>query len=328
MSKIFSAASLQKVDLPTPTFTVPGIIPDGYSILAGRPKKGKSWLMLGLAIAKASGGRALGSIELEPAEVLFLGLEDTSRRLKDRMTAILGDQPWPPGLHFAVDWPRLGDGCESQLMTWLAAHPNARLVVIDTVPKIKPRVTGRESLYDSDYAISAALKGIADKSHVSIVGVQHTRKAGSEDVFDTVSGTLGTTGGADAILILQRDSGRRDAKLSITGRDIEEQQLELRWDPDICSWIQAGDGLSPERAELIDLLKRSGGSVSVREIAENLGKSPAAIKALTWRMSNAGQIRSDGNAHFSLLHVTTATKETRATGVIVQLEQLSNGATL
>jgi len=65
---------------PAPAWIVPGILPEGFVILAARPKKGKSWLALNIAVAKASGGCALGrpDLRLEPAKVLYLALEDAS----------------------------------------------------------------------------------------------------------------------------------------------------------------------------------------------------------------------------------------------------------
>ena len=68
----FTAADLMKEDLPPVRWAVPGILPEGLSLLAGKPKLGKSWLALGLAVAKASGGVALGKIPVEQGEVLYL----------------------------------------------------------------------------------------------------------------------------------------------------------------------------------------------------------------------------------------------------------------
>ena len=47
---------LLDADFPEPTWTVPDYIPVGLVSLAGRPKIGKSWMALQLAIAKGSGG--------------------------------------------------------------------------------------------------------------------------------------------------------------------------------------------------------------------------------------------------------------------------------
>jgi len=78
----WTAAELRDLKFPEPRWAVPGIIPEGVTLLGGAPKIGKSWLALGLSLAIASGGKALGSVEVEPGAVLYLALEDTGRRLQ------------------------------------------------------------------------------------------------------------------------------------------------------------------------------------------------------------------------------------------------------
>ncbi|MDP2815826.1 MAG: AAA family ATPase, partial [Rectinemataceae bacterium] len=56
--KTFTASDLAKMVFPEPKWAVPGLLPEGLTILAGRPKRGKSWMGLGLALAVASGGKA------------------------------------------------------------------------------------------------------------------------------------------------------------------------------------------------------------------------------------------------------------------------------
>lgn len=50
----------------------------GVSILAGRPKEGKSRLALQMSIAVASGVKVLGRFATKPGRVLYLGLERTA----------------------------------------------------------------------------------------------------------------------------------------------------------------------------------------------------------------------------------------------------------
>src|SRR5688572_20122765 len=61
----WTATDLIATEFPEPRFAVPGLIPEGLTLFAGAPKLGKSWLGLGLGIAVASGGRALGSVPVE-----------------------------------------------------------------------------------------------------------------------------------------------------------------------------------------------------------------------------------------------------------------------
>src|SRR5215217_3565759 len=51
---------LDAQEFPPLTYAVPGLIPEGSVLLVGPPKIGKSWLVLTIALAAASGGKALG----------------------------------------------------------------------------------------------------------------------------------------------------------------------------------------------------------------------------------------------------------------------------
>src|SRR5262249_10785231 len=92
----FTAAELMKMQLAKQRWAVAGVLPSGSTIGAGKPKLGKSWLALNVALAVAQGGVALGSIPVEAGDVLYLALEDTKRRLKDRLAKMLGTQDATP----------------------------------------------------------------------------------------------------------------------------------------------------------------------------------------------------------------------------------------
>ncbi|MGZ6969310.1 MAG: AAA family ATPase [Acidimicrobiia bacterium] len=94
----WSARDLLAADFPPIKWAVDGVLADGLNLVAGSPKVGKSWLALGLAIAVASGGRALGKIPVERGDALYLALEDPPRRLKRRLEIILAGSPAPLAL--------------------------------------------------------------------------------------------------------------------------------------------------------------------------------------------------------------------------------------
>ncbi|RCL89398.1 MAG: hypothetical protein DBW62_04500, partial [Microbacterium sp.] len=76
----FTATWLMAQTFPPVRYVVPGIIPEGATLLVAAPKIGKSWLMLDTAVAAARGGRALGTVALgRPRPVLYLALEDGPR---------------------------------------------------------------------------------------------------------------------------------------------------------------------------------------------------------------------------------------------------------
>src|SRR5712692_7269943 len=115
--KILNAVDLMALELPEPRWAVTGLLPEGLNIFAGRPKTGKSWLMLGTAIAVASGGRALGQVKVAQGDVLYLALEDSPRRLQERIGMLLGGAPPPALLDLSREWPR-GDAGVAEIEAW------------------------------------------------------------------------------------------------------------------------------------------------------------------------------------------------------------------
>lgn len=300
---IISAAALVGLKLPEPRWAVQGLVPEGLTVLAGKPKLGKSWLALLLGLAIAGGGVALGTIGAEKGRVLYLALEDTRRRLQRRITTILkkSNAQAPDFLEMAVEWGRQDAGGLEALDQWLGDHPDARLVVIDTWPKYRPGYKGKNE-YQEDYVHAASLKTLADKHGVAILVVHHCRKMEADDPFDTVSGTLGLTGAADAVLVLRRERSRADAALYVTGRDLEEQELALNWDKEYCLWTIVGGAeefrLTRERAAVVEVLQKAREPLTPTAVALLLGKSVNAAKLLLWKMAEANQVeRKEGGKY-------------------------------
>ena len=301
----FTAASLMREDLPPVKWAVPGILPEGLTLLAGKPKLGKSWLAAGLGIAKASGGLALGKIPVDRGEVLYLALEDNRRRLQNRFKKMLAGSPPPDGLHIATEWPRLDEGGAELLDNWLGVHPDAGLVVVDILKVIRPIVSGNRGIYDADYEALQAMQRIAGDHGVPVLVVHHTRKMAAVDPVDEVSGSTGLSGGADGILVLKRDRGKADAYLHVTGREIEEEaELALTWDANLASWALAGDAdeyrLSEERRAIVKALGRAYAPMSPKDLAEALDKSPGSVKVLLGEMVKAGQVTNPSYGKYAL----------------------------
>jgi hypothetical protein len=300
----FTAADLATMDLPEPRFAVPDILPDGLSLLAGKPKLGKSWLALNLALAVACGGVALGQVQVEAGDVLYLALEDTRRRLQSRLKVLLSKigAAAPERLTLATSWPRQDQGGLLAVVEWAEQHPERRLIVIDTWAKFRPaRIRGRDS-YEEDYQHASEVKALADKYGVAVTALHHCRKMEASDPLDSVSGTLGLTGCSDATLVMKRERGQHDATLFVTGRDLEEQELALRWEGEYCHWQLVGQAdeyrMSRERSAALELLRSKGWPLSPSEAAPLLSKPVTAVKMLFWRMEKDGWLKSDGKGKY------------------------------
>jgi hypothetical protein len=258
----WDARELLAEAFPEPRYAVAGLLPEGLAFMAGAPKLGKSWLALGLSIAVAAGGRALGSVPVERGDVLYLALEDSPRRLQSRLRMLLDSEDAPPGLHLETVWPRLDEGGADELAAWLDERPDARLVLIDVWPRVRPRVKGSD-YFAADYDAAASLQQIATARGIPIVALYHTRKAEASDFVETVQGTFGTAAAADTIVVVKRSRGQADATLYVTGRDVEERELALRFDAAIGTWTLLGEAAEYEmpetRRELLDAVRAHGG---------------------------------------------------------------------
>ncbi len=299
----WNAADLLAADFPEPRWAVDGIIAEGATILAGAPKLGKSWLMLGTAVAVSTGGAVLGRIEVEQGDALYLALEDTPRRLQSRLRLVLGSTgPIPHRLDIGTDWPTLDDGGEERIRSWLDGHPDARLVAVDVLARVRPRTSVRADRYDADYHSVVTLKQIADDYSVAVVVVHHTRKGASEDWIDGVSGTLGLVGAADSTVILSRSRGAAGAVLKVTGRDIEEAEHALTFDAGTGSW-RLLDGpasdydLSEQRRQILAVVRDAEG-IGPKLIAEKTGLDYDLVRQTVRRMVDAGQLDTDGSGHY------------------------------
>ncbi len=288
----WSAVDLLATNFAPVRYAVPGIIPEGFTLLPGPPKVGKSWLALNIAVAVASGGKVLGSVAVDCAPVLYLALEDTPRRLASRLRTVLGDEPAPENLTFVTEWPRGLEAAE-RLNDHLEAVPDTGLVIIDVLAKIRGRSGAEEAMYDADYRFASSLKAVADRHGTSLLGVHHVRKAAATDFVDTVSGTHGLAGAADTIAVLKRARTETDAVLSVTGRDVDEAEHALTLDGGV--WrlddpLALDHGLSDTRRRVLDYLAQHPDGVGPTQLATALNMTTNTAKQTLRRMAEDNQI--------------------------------------
>ena len=295
--EFITGAELQKKEFPPIKWAIPGLLPEGLTILAGRPKQGKSWLALNLAIAISMGSNALGAKgePVEKGKALYVALEDNLRRLQSRISLIHAGN-FPENLHLITELESFDEGGMDLLGNYLDHHPECRMIVLDTLAKIKGKSTNSgQELYQEDYSFMGKIQTLALERNVAIVIVHHTRKQEAEYALDSVSGSTALTGAADSIWVLKASPmGKDNASLWITGRDIEgEQDLALKMNGG--NWELLGDSedvfVTKERKEVLELLKI--GPRSIRELSIALDKNQNAIKQLVFKLKASGKIKQD-----------------------------------
>ena len=279
---------------------VPGILIEGLTLLAGKPKGGKSWLLLHVAIAVASNGFTLGQLHCMQGDVLYCALEDSLRRLQSRLRKLgIG---FPERLCLAIEMPRLAAGGLEQIVGWLDEHPQAKLIIIDTLAMIRGERKREQTTYDADYEAILALRKLANDRKIAIVVVHHLRKADADDAFDTVSGTLGLTGAVDSILILRRDS-QGGYCLAGKGRDLIDFEKAMAFDRDACVWRIAGEAsevkLSSERSAILTAIGEAREPITPSDIAAETGMKAANVKKLLARLVKEGIIAKASYGHYT-----------------------------
>lgn len=291
-------------------YVVPDYIAEGLTLLAGKPKIGKSWMVMDFALAVASGGFCLGNVPCEQGDVLYLALEDNHRRLNSRLHKLwsyedlAGDNPIPDRLFFRTEWKRAGEGGIEDIRAWIDEHPAARLVIVDVLMMFRATARSQEqtTLYQADYEAIKGLQSLAMETGVAIVVVHHTRKSASDsgDPFEKVSGTLGLSGAADTTIILDRD--QNGCTLYGRGRDIEEIETAVMFDRPTCRWTVLGKAAdvrrTDERADILSNLIDATEPMNPRDISIACGMARNSVDQLLFKMAKAGEVLKVGRGRY------------------------------
>ena len=269
----FSATWLMDQDFPPAEYAVPGVITEGLGIIVSPPKVGKSWWVLGAAIACSTGGLAMNAIQVDQRPVLYLALEDGQRRLQQRLRD-LGVTKVSEDLTFLTEIPA---GAYLTIGTFLERNTGRKpLIILDTLGKSRDVFTGNDA-YQKDYKELGDFKGLVDRFPGStLLIVHHTNKGAHGDFVSSVSGTQGIAGAADSILTIERERGTDEAVLNVTSRDAAEGSYAMTFDNG--AWHLDGADLA-EAANAVHQRKAvTGIGDAMTEVIELVSKHPEGIK--------------------------------------------------
>lgn len=312
--QLVSDADLRQMSLPPIRPIIPRLLMEGATILAGRPKSGKSFLALQMAQALATGGRALGYFQVEkPMRVVYFGLEDGMVRMQGRLVTLdqaLNQTQRTEMIQYAFDLPPAAGKDPAQfadaiLSPYITDNADVGMIVIDTLARLMPikdeRSKKSDNSYQSDYNLVKPFQVLAKAHHIAVVLVHHTRKALGEDPIDEVSGTLGLTGGVDSVIILKRPKRRKVGDLVVASRDLPGGEYAIEFDR--CLWTILGDAetysISEERKTVVEYLAEKGSKgATVSQISSDLGEQKANMRSKLRRMALDGQIERRGESYY------------------------------
>ena len=297
--------SLMTEDIPPLKFAVKPILPEGLVCIAGRPKAMKSWQMLKLCFCVENGLNYLGH-EVEQGNALYLALEDSKRRLKERTFKLKHNdvQNFPTT---DIEAPYLNNGLEEDLQRWIDGVKNPKLIVIDTLARVKQRVSGfnKGTAYDQDNELLRRIQQLAITNGVCIAFITHLSKAQQDYSFDKITGSVGLQGMTDAMWLIDRGDNSPNASITGRGRAILDFQYAVKWNDETMTYDFVGNKfeieLNENRKMILDAMKelKRSGKIEVRpiDIIKHLGatsnsKEGKRISRTIQRMASNYEITS------------------------------------
>jgi hypothetical protein len=282
-------------------WTVPGYVPEGFSVLAGRQKLGKTWLAIDWALAVACGGVAMGKEAVEAGDVLYIDMENGERRIQRRIRALYPHDKHRPDLsrlEWVTDAPALDKGFIDALEDWRLSVDHPRLVIIDVLQRIKPVGNATRNAYENDYATWSPLQKWATDNGIAVVGLHHTKKGGADDPLEALSGSNGLSACADTTLVLDRDSS--GITLYVRGRDVDEKESAMLFAGGM--WTATGDAATvrrtDERGAILEALDEAKEPLSPTEIADATRMTNQNVRQLLVSMVKAGEVIKIGRGRY------------------------------
>jgi hypothetical protein len=326
LASLRDGAWLDAQVFPPLAYAVPEIVPEGAVLLAAAPKAGKSWLALAVALAAASGGKALG-LDVPQRPVLYAALEDGDRRLQDRCRRLLGTEAIPPEFQYLT---RLEPGRAADTIAAWTQFRDEPLIILDTLGKVMPPALPGESNYQRDYRIGSAMKRIVDDSPgMTLLVIHHDRKADAADWIDSINATHRLAGAMDTIIVISRDRNETSGLLKVTGRDVAEGEYAVRF-KDGAVWELDGPDLAAarEKAQKVRATTRATAGAGDRmldvvlyayahpegvrrgDVAKTLHMEPKAATVYLTRAVDAGRLqRAERGLYTPVISVTSVTSE-------------------
>lgn len=307
-SKIMSASQLGSKNIPQIEWLIEKILPKGLTIVAGRPKVGKSFLTLNIACTISEGLKFLNKYPTKKRKVLLVTNEDSERRIKNRLSKIKYNKD---NLLFYFEPFQFSGDFEEPLKNVLQ-ESKIDFVIIDTLVKAIKMKNSKKNQYYSEYEIFGKIQDVCRKLNIGIILVHHTRKAHSDHDIDKILGTTGISGAVDTVWILEKQKPYY-FRLAIQGKDVNEIDLSIKSVGNIGNFIIDENyneyNITPERTEILDLFGNNGKTLTTGGIADLVGKSKSNISNMLVKMVEDGLLEKTNYGQYRKYNESNETSE-------------------
>ena len=278
---VLDAAALASLKLPPLEFLCDKILPNsGLAMLAGAPKAGKSWQVLCMAKDMLKAGKP----------VFYIAAEDNHRRLQGRINSVFITPPEGLICHAGLSQDEAIPRGQSALkyLEEIALRYAPSCIIIDTVASIlKPH--GKSGDYNVSVDEYAALRKLAHKQKMAILVVHHTKKTTEVSLspLEQILGSTGITATVETILVMENIIGKKDRKLHVTGKDVEQNEFYLAWNGagyDFCEDAEVA-GLGPVQLEVYELIKQYP-RCSQGKLVNMIGKDQGQISKILYALQD------------------------------------------
>ena len=282
--------------IPSARPIVEGLLHEGMLLFGGKSKRGKSWLMLDLALSVATGNRVWRHFDVpEPQPVLYIALEDSRARIQRRLQEIRPGVRTNGKLQLLYNFPLLNDGGLDKLRRYITGG-RYRLIVIDVLARIEPAAKGgSEKTYHDIYRMFAPLQDLHRQHPVCLVMLTHLRKAEADDIFDTLHGSVAYQGVQDSLWVLERPPQDSVGVLHIRENDGDDQALHVSFSDGHWEFLghDSNMKLSQNRQAILELFEEKERPLTIDEILKGLSRPRdryQAVRQTLYRMVQDEQI--------------------------------------
>ena len=234
-NEYFNVAEELKHDIQDELEIIENLIPIGATLLSAPQKIGKTFFALQLSNAVASGQDFLGN-KVMKGHVFYVALEDTKAKILKRFRRFNIDISKNLNVKKVKAFDPLFN-IEQEIQNEIAIHPDLKIVVIDTFPKIRKNT---KVDYQLEYEELSYYHDLGVKYGIAIILVLHVKKVIDRNApFDNIYGSRGVTAAADAMIVmLNHYTFPKHKEVFVTGKDIPENNFLISQNENLLFFVE------------------------------------------------------------------------------------------